>query len=88
MKKIFILLSILVLSVTLHAQKYLEVYRNGDVIGSMMATDVDSVRVTGDNASSRRIHFYAAGMHKAFAISSIDSIKVNRTGDDPFVYLP
>lgn len=87
MKKIFSLICILACSVALHAQKYLEVYRDGDVIGSMMATDVDSVRVTGDDASSRQIHFFAAGMHKAFKVSAIDSIKVNRTGDDPFVYL-
>ena len=87
MKKILILLSVLIVSVTVHAQKYLEVYRGGNVIGSMMATDVDSVRVTGDDASSRQIHFFAAGMHKAFKVNAIDSIRVNRTGDDPFVYL-
>ena len=87
MKKIFTLLSVLLFAVAVHAQKYLEVYRGGNVIGSMMATDVDSVRVTGDNASSRQIHFFAAGMHKAFKVNAIDSIKVNRTGDDPFVYL-
>ncbi len=87
MKKILTLLSVLLFAVAVHAQKYLEVYRDGNVIGSMMATDVDSVRVTGDNASSRQIHFFAAGMHKAFKVNAIDSIKVNRTGDDPFVYL-
>ena len=78
MKKILTLLSVLLFAVAVHAQKYLEVYRDGNVIGSMMATDVDSVRVTGDNASSRQIHFFAAGMHKA-AIPSAAIVRVPST---------
>ena len=84
MKKILLtLVSALLTSVAVHAQKYLEVYQGKDIIGSMMSTDIDSVRITGTNADNRQINFFTAGVKKSFAVNTIDSIKVVQ----PLVYL-
>ena len=87
MKKILLLLSILSCAATVNAQKYLEVYHGKDVIGSMMSTDIDSVRITGNNASTRQINFYSAGVNRSFAVSEVDSIKIVHSSDDSFAYL-
>ena len=87
MKKILSLLSVLVISAALHAQKFLEVYHGRDVVGSMLSTDIDSVRITGSNAIDRQINFYTAGVKKSFAVSSVDSIIVVRSEEPPWVYM-
>ena len=84
MKKILLtLVSALLTSVAVHAQKYLEVYQGKDIIGSMMSTDIDSVRITGTNADNRQINFFTAGVKKSFAVNTIDSIKVVRSEEPP-----
>ena len=89
MKKIIILITVFfAISTQGIAQKFIDVYQNGKVGGSMFSPDIDSVSISGNDFFSRRINFWRSGkLSNSFFISSIDSVKVFHSEDEPLVYL-
>ena len=89
MKKInLIIIVFLVIATQGMAQKFIDIYQNGKVAGSMFSSDIDSISITGNDASSRRINFWRLGYPvKSFIASDVDSIKVFQSEDEPLAYL-
>ena len=87
MKKILLFFFTLTMVPTsLLAQKFLDIYRDGKIVSSVKAADVDSMVINENN--NRTVDFYHNGevFHRTSA-TMIDSIKVFRTEDEPLVYL-
>lgn len=75
-KKIILALTILLAIATpCLAQKYLEVYQDGNLAGSMFSADIDSISFTGNDTASRHINFWSKGnLTNSFAVNTVDSI--------------
>ena len=89
MKKfIFVVSALLLMSMQVVAQKYFDVYQNGKLTISIPATSVDSVGLTGTTMENRKVNFYRNdNTVNSFLVSTVDSIKIFRTGDEQLVYL-
>ena len=89
MKKfIFVASALLLMSMQVVAQKYFDVYQNGKLTISIPATSLDSVGVTGTTMENRKVNFYRNdNTVNSFLVSTVDSIKIFRTGDEQLVYL-
>lgn len=89
MKKLLFATSVLLLlSVQVMAQKYFDIYQNGNVTTSIATTSVDSVGLTGSTEQDRKVNFYRNGkVTNSYLVSSVDSIKVFRTDEEQLVYL-
>ena len=87
MKRTTILLALFALSLHGMAQKFLDIYKDNQVVSSVSTADVDSMTVNG-TGSDRTVNFWKDDniVHHA-ATAAIDSIKVYRPQDDPLVYL-
>ena len=87
MKRTTILLVLFALSLHGMAQKFLDIYKDNQVVTSVSTADVDSMTVNG-TGSDRTVNFWKDDniVHHA-ATAAIDSIKVYRPQDDPLVYL-
>ena len=84
-KQLLLYLALFVFALNINAQNFLDVYRNDKVVGSVKASDVDSMVVNEENNS---LDFYKEGM--AFfhtKTTLVDSLKVLKTEDEPLVYL-
>ena len=84
MKRYLVLLmTMLAFGVQGYAQKFLDIYKDGNIVSSVKAADVDSMVV-----NKRTLDFYHDG--EAFhhtRVGNVDSVKVFRTEDEPIVYL-
>ena len=89
MKKfIFVASALLLMSMQVVAQKYFDVYQNGKLTISIPATSVDSVGLTGSTMENRKVNFYRSdNTVNSFHVSTVDSIKIFKTGDEQLVYL-
>ena len=89
MKKfIFVASALLLMSMQVVAQKYFDVYQNGKLTISIPATSVDSVGLTGSTMENRKVNFYRSdNTVNSFLVSTVDSIKIFKTGDEQLVYL-
>ena len=89
MKKIILVISaLLLLSMQVVAQKYFDVYQNGKLSISIPTASVDSMGLTGTTMSDRKVNFYRNdNTVNSFLVSTVDSIKIFRTGDEQLVYL-
>ena len=89
MKKIiFVISALLLLSMQVVAQKYFDVYQNGKLSISIPTASVDSMGLTGTTMSDRKVNFYRNdNTVNSFLVSTVDSIKIFRTGDEQLVYL-
>lgn len=89
MKRIFfIFIMFIALAMQGHAQKFIDIYQNGKVSGSMLSIDIDSVTISGTDESSRRVNFWRSGSQaKSFSVASVDSIVVFHSEEEPLVYL-
>ncbi|MBQ9286791.1 MAG: SUMF1/EgtB/PvdO family nonheme iron enzyme [Bacteroidaceae bacterium] len=69
------------------AQKFIDVYQNGSIAGSMFSADLDSINITGAS-NARKLNFWSGGrLANSFNVSSVDSVKVFRSEEEPLVYL-
>ncbi len=69
------------------AQKFLDIYKNGNVVSSLKAADVDSM-VVDESTTVKYVYFYHDG--KAFhhtSTANVDSVKVYDLTKAPLVYL-
>ena len=87
-KLLFALFVLFAVATTSHAQKFLDIYRNGKVVSSVKAADVDSMVIATDAIDRRTLDFYQSGekFHQTLA-TNVDSIKVFKPEDEPLVYL-
>lgn len=86
-RTIYLVITFFVITIQVQAQKFIDVYQNGRVAGSMFSADIDSINISGEDAS-RRINFWGAGnLTNSFLVTTVDSIKVFRSEDEPLVYL-
>ena len=88
-KKVFIAIIVFIAFATQGiAQKFIDVYHQDNIMGSMFSNDIDSVNISGTDEFSRRINFWRAGnLYNSFAIIDVDSIKVFHSEDEPLVFL-
>ncbi len=85
-KIIMMVMALLAICLPSEAQKFLDIYKNGNIFSSVKAADVDSMVV--DEFNNRSVYFYHDG--KAFHhinIAIIDSVKVYDLAKSPLVYL-
>ena len=89
MKKIYIIaLVLLAIATQGMAQKFIDIYQNGKVAGSMFSSDIDSISITGSDVFSRRINFWRKGSPvKSYIACNVDSIKVFQSEEEPLAYL-
>lgn len=69
------------------AQKFLDIYKKGNVVSSLKAADVDSM-VVDESTTVKYVYFYHDG--KAFhhtSTANVDSVKVYDIAKAPLVYL-
>ena len=87
-KTLFALFALFAVAAACHAQKFLDIYRNGRVVSSVKAADVDSMVIGLYAKDLRSLDFYQKGemFHHTFT-ANVDSIKVFKTEDEPLVYL-
>jgi hypothetical protein len=86
-KYLFALVALLALTTQGHAQKFLDIYHNGNVVSSVKAADVDSLAV-GHGKGKRTLYFWQQGkIFHTTTIFNADSVKVFRTEDEPLVFL-
>ena len=87
-KTLFALFALFAVATTCHAQKFLDIYRNGKVVSSVKAADVDSMVIATDAKDRRTLDFYQNGekFHHTL-VANVDSIKVFKSEDEPLVYL-
>ena len=71
----------------MQAQKFLDIYRNGKIVSSVRAADIDSL-VVGTDHGNRTLKFYQNGelFHSTIA-TKVDSVKVYKSENEPLVYL-
>ena len=73
---------------SLPAQNFLDLYRNGTVTQSIPVADVDQLRVSKPTSSGRNVNIYRDGrLWLTYDISNVDSIKVYRPTEEQLVYL-
>ena len=84
---LLVLLAMLSVGVQSQAQKFLDLYKDGKIVSSVKAADVDSM-VVGNDPNDRTLDFYHDGesFHHTMT-ANIDSIKVFKTEEAPLVYL-
>ena len=84
MKKILFVISVFfAITTQCMAQQYTNVYQDGRVTGSMLISDIDSINISGTEASSRHINFWSKGqLANSFPVNAIDSIKIETTNHD------
>ncbi|MEE3385820.1 MAG: hypothetical protein VZR36_12155, partial [Prevotella sp.] len=89
MKKLYyISIALMLLCIQAKAQKFLDIYQNGNITTSVSPSNLDSISVTGDTPENRRVNFYRDGKTvNSFLASEVDSIKVFRSDEEPLVYL-
>ena len=87
-KTLFALFALLAIASACHAQKFLDIYRNGEIASSVKAADVDSMVIGVDAKDRRTLDFYQKGeaFHHTLT-ANVDSIKVFKSEDEPLVYL-
>ena len=87
-KTLFALFALFAVVTTSHAQKFLDIYRNGTVVSSVKAADVDSMVIATDAKDRRTLDFCQSGekFHHTL-VANVDSIKVFKSEDEPLVYL-
>lgn len=87
-KTLFALFALLAIASACHAQKFLDIYRNGRIASSVKAADVDSMVIGVDAKDRRTLDFYQKGeaFHHTLT-ANVDSIKVFKSEDEPLVYL-
>lgn len=89
MRKILLtLFALLAVASSSQAQKFLDIYRNGRVVSSVKAADVDSMVIATDAKDRRTLDFYQKGevFHHTLT-ANVDSVKVFKPEDEPLVYL-
>jgi hypothetical protein len=76
MKKILLVLfALFAVATTSHAQKFLDIYRNGEVVCSVLTASVDSMTIEYDNGF-RTLEFYCRGESFYNTLTAnVDSIK-------------
>lgn len=86
-KYLFTLVTLLAMTAGVYAQKFLDIYRNGEIVSSVKAADVDSL-VVDNNKGKRILSFWQQGkeFHRT-EIAKEDSVRVFRSEDEPLVYL-
>lgn len=87
-KTLFAFFALFAVATTCHAQKFLDIYRNGKIASSVKAADVDSMVIGLDAKNRRTLDFYQKGevFHHTLT-ANVDSIKVFKSEDEPLVYL-
>ena len=87
-KLLFAFFALFAVATTCHAQKFLDIYRNGKIASSVKAADVDSMVIGLDAKNRRTLDFYQKGeaFHHTLT-ANVDSIKVFKSEDEPLVYL-
>lgn len=87
-KLLFVSIVLMLFVVQAKAQKFLDVYQDGTVTTSIATSSIDSIGITGNNASNRKVNFYRDGtIVNSYLTSSVDSIKVFRSEEEPLVYM-
>ena len=76
-KTLFAFFALFAVATTCHAQKFLDIYRNGKVASSVKAADVDSMVIGIDAKDRRTLDFYRKGevFHHTLT-DRVDSIDV------------
>lgn len=89
MKKIiFAFFALFAVATSSHAQKFLDIYRNGKIASSVKAADVDSMVIGLDAKDRRTLDFYQKGEFFYHTLTDrVDSIKVFKQEEEPLVYL-
>ena len=89
MKKLFFMLfALILLAMHVRAQKYFDVYQNGEVKSSIASSSLDSIGLTGVTSQDRKVNFYRDGnVMYSYLVSSVDSIKIFRTDEEQLVYM-
>lgn len=87
-KTLFAFFALFAVAAACHAQKFLDIYRNGRVVSSVKAADVDSMVIATDAKDRRTLDFYQKGevFHHTLT-ANVDSVKVFKPEDEPLVYL-
>ena len=86
-KYILVILAMLSIAVQSQAQKFLDIYKDGKIVSSVTAADVDSM-VVGNDPNNRSLDFYHDGEAFHHTLTAyVDSIKVFRPEEEPLVYL-
>ena len=76
------------LALHVRAQKYFDVYQNGEVKSSIASSSLDSIGLTGVTSQDRKVNFYRDGnVMYSYLVSSVDSIKIFRTDEEQLVYM-
>lgn len=87
-KTLFAFFALFAVAAACHAQKFLDIYRNGRVVSSVKAADVDSMVIATDAKDRRTLDFYQKGeVFHHMLTDRVDSIKVFKPEDEPLVYL-
>ena len=74
-KNILALTILLAIATPCLAQKYMEVYQDGNLAGSMFSADIDSISFTGNDTASRHINFWSKGnLTNSYLVYTVDSI--------------
>ena len=82
-KNILALTILLAIATPCLAQKYLEVYQDGNLAGSMFSADIDSISFTGNDTASRHINFWSKGnLTNSYPIYTVDSIMFRTESHD------
>ena len=89
MRKMYFLTAMALIAICLpcEAQKFLDIYKNDNVVSSLKAVDVDSM-VVDESTNHKYVYFYHDG--KAFhhtQTADVDSVKVYDSAKAPLVYL-
>ena len=82
-KYVYVLVALFVMIAQVQAQKFLDIYHNGNIISSVRAANVDSMMVRNNHM----LYFYH--MDEIFhhiKIENVDSIKVYNSEKEPLVY--
>ena len=75
-KYLFTLVAMMIVGIHAQAQNFLDFYRNGQVVSSVRAADIDSM-VIGTSSENRAVYFYKGGnIFHYMATASVDSVKV------------
>lgn len=70
------------------AQRTLDFFQNGKVVQSIPISDVEQLRISNSKTSGRTIDIYRNGRKQSsFDAFNVDSIKIIRLSDEPYVYL-
>lgn len=87
-KTLFALFALFAVVTTGHAQKFLDIYQDGQIVSSVKAADVDSMVIGIDAKDRRTLDFYQKGEAFHHTLTDrVDSIKVFKPEDEPLVYL-